>query len=433
MGAWGFLEVPFSKTKRIEDQQMTNIAILGFGVVGSGTAEVLSRCQTRNNHRANQEINLKYIVDLRDFPDSPYHDKFIKDFSIIENDPDLHIVVETIGGIGAAYAMTKKALEAGKSVVTSNKELVAIHGTELLAIAKKKNCNYLFEAAVGGGIPILRPLTTCLMGNHIHEISGILNGTTNFILSKMIGHEPLSYQDAVKEAQRLGYAEQDPSADVEGKDACRKISILGNIIFGGTIDPDTVPTTGITQIHENDVTYAGYYFANIKLIGRAFQDEKGQRFAYVSPHIVTMKNHFHNVNDAFNMISVNADSLGNCHFYGQGAGDLPTASAVMGDVLDLAADLHRFRNNGWDNTPIKLGDINTVPMDYYVRIAKPYDQVESLFKDVNVGLIPHDLLSHEEWMNTTTGGTFYDISKNDLLALLKDQPVESIIPVLGDV
>ncbi len=358
---------------------MINVAILGFGVVGSGTAEVLRRTNKRN-HRKNEQVTLKYVLDRQDKPESPFFHLFVKDFDIILNDPDLHIVVETIGGVGAAYDMTKKSLQAGKCVVTSNKELVATHGAELLKIAQEKGGNYLFEAAVGGGIPILRPMTTCLMGNQITEVTGILNGTTNFILSKMFGKDKLSYEEALKEAQKLGYAEQDPSADVEGKDAGRKISILANIAFGGTIDPNTVPTQGITKISADDVSHAKEHNYKIKLLGRAFQKEDGQVYAYVAPHWVFDHDHFGLVNDAFNIVELKCDSLGKTHFMGQGAGDLPTASAVVGDVLDLANDLHRFRNNGWDETPTKLGDIATAKLDYSVRLTGNLFEIQERLK-----------------------------------------------------
>ncbi len=366
---------------------MINVAILGFGVVGSGTAEVLSRCNKRSNHRKEENVQLKYIVDLRDFPDSPYADKFVKDFSIIEKDPDLHIVVETIGGVGAAYDMTKRALQAGKCVVSSNKELVATHGTELLAIAKEKGGNYLFEAAVGGGIPILRPLNTCLMANEVKEIRGILNGTTNYILTRMIEAD-LSFEIALKEAQEKGYAEQNPTADVEGHDACRKICILGNIAYGTEIDPNKVQTEGISNITLEDVAYAQAAGFMIKLLGRVEQCPDGSLSIFVAPHFVPYTDPLYQISDVFNGISVVGDSLGEAMFYGRGAGDLPTASAVVADVLDLAKDPKTFRHNGWTKGDVTVNNPDHLPSMFYVRVNATVETVSAHPMDKDLLLAP---------------------------------------------
>ena len=264
---------------------MVNVAVLGFGTVGSGVAEVLTGHESSIQRKAGGLIRLKYILDVRDFPGSPFADRFVKDFSIIENDPEVDIVVETIGGATVALDFTRRALEAGKSVVTSNKELVATCGYELTQLAKDRGVCYLFEASVGGGIPIIRPLSQCLAANEILEIYGILNGTTNYILTRMI-RAGLTFGAALKEAQEKGYAERDPSADVEGHDACRKICILADIAFGRHISPAQVPTQGITGVTLADVDYAESAGKKIKLLGRAIHREDGKVCAYVAPHLV---------------------------------------------------------------------------------------------------------------------------------------------------
>ncbi|MCD7830291.1 MAG: homoserine dehydrogenase, partial [Clostridiales bacterium] len=314
---------------------MVNIAILGYGVVGSGVGEIIYKNGQHISERVANEVNLKYILDLRDFPDSPYADRVIRDFSVIENDPDVQIVVETMGGVDFPYDCTKRALTAGKSVVTSNKELVATHGCELLKIAKEHGCSYLFEASVGGGIPILRPMTSCLAANELQEVVGILNGTTNYILTRMI-RAGLSFEEALKEAQANGYAERNPAADIEGTDACRKICILSSLGFGRHIYPDQVPTEGITNITLADVAYARSGGYKIKLLGRSIRRESdGKVCAYVAPHLVADDSPLANVEDVFNAIQVTGDSIGDVMFYGRGAGKLPTASAVVADVMDI--------------------------------------------------------------------------------------------------
>ncbi|HJH62504.1 MAG TPA: homoserine dehydrogenase [Firmicutes bacterium] len=320
---------------------MINVAILGFGTVGSGVAEVLTGHERSIAQKTDDLVKLKYILDVRDFPDSPYAGCFVKDFARIESDPEVDIVVETIGGATVALDFTRRALEAGKSVVSSNKELVATHGYELTQLAREKGVCYLFEASVGGGIPILRPLSQCLAANDILEICGILNGTTNYILTRMI-KAGLSFEQALKEAQDKGYAERDPSADVEGHDACRKICILSAIAFGRHIYPDQVPTEGIVKVTLADVDYADGAGKKIKLLGRAIREEDGRVCAYVAPHLVDSAHPLAGVEGVFNAISVRGDAIGEVMFYGQGAGKLPTASAVVADVVDIARNLgHR--------------------------------------------------------------------------------------------
>ena len=326
---------------------MVNVAILGFGVVGSGVAEVLAANGSHIAQKVDDLVRLKYILDVRDFPDSPFADKVVHDFSVIENDPEVSIVAETIGGVGAALDFTRRALQAGKSVVTSNKELVAEHGCELLKLAQEKGVSYLFEASVGGGIPILRPLNQCLAANEIEEITGILNGTTNYILTRMI-RAGLSFGDALKEAQANGYAEQDPTADIEGHDACRKICILASLAFGRHIYPRQVPAEGITGVTLADVDYAASAGKKLKLLGRAIrQQDDGRVCAYVAPHLVDRENPLAGVEDVFNAITVRGNAIGEAMFYGRGAGKLPTASAVVADVMDVVRGLDEKKRLLW--------------------------------------------------------------------------------------
>ena len=325
---------------------MVNVAILGFGVVGSGVAEVLATNGSHIDKKVDDLIRLKYILDVRDFPDSPFADKVIHDFSIIENDPEVNIVVETIGGAKVALDFTRRALAAGKSVVTSNKELVAEHGCELLKLAQEKGVSYLFEASVGGGIPIIRPLNQCLAANEIEEICGILNGTTNYILTRMI-RAGLSFEAALKEAQQNGYAEQDPTADIEGHDACRKICILSSLAFGRHVYPSQVPTEGITGVSLADVAYADACGKKIKLLGRAIHQDDGKVCAYVAPHLVDVEDPLAGVEDVFNAIAVKGNAIGDVMFYGRGAGKLPTASAVVADVMDAARHIRSRKRIEW--------------------------------------------------------------------------------------
>lgn len=361
---------------------MVNVAILGFGTVGSGVAEVLTGHEDSIERKAGGLIRLKYILDVRDFPDSPFADRFVKDFSVIENDPEVDIVVETIGGAAIALDFTRRALEAGKSVVTSNKELVATCGYELTQLAGEKGVCYLFEASVGGGIPIIRPLSQCLAANEILEIYGILNGTTNYILTRMI-RAGLTFGAALREAQEKGYAERDPSADVEGHDACRKICILADIAFGRHISPEQVPTQGITGVTLADVDYAESAGKKIKLLGRAIRGEDGRVCAYVAPHLVDQSDPLAGVEDVFNAISVRGDAIGDVMFYGRGAGKLPTASAVVADVIDIAKDLKKDRHNGWEEAgPELLVSDSRLVSPWYVRVRAGAEQVRAGWSEV---------------------------------------------------
>ena len=317
---------------------MISVAIMGHGVVGSGVAEILTTHKQKLFASIGEEIYVKHILDLRDFPDSPLADRFTKDFNDILNDIEVRVVVEVMGGLNPAYDFVKKCLKSGKSVVTSNKELVAAHGAELLQIAKDENVNFLFEASVGGGIPILRPISQCLVANIVDEIAGILNGTTNFILTKMI-EDGMEFDDALRLAQELGFAERNPAADIEGHDACRKICILASLAFGKHVYPDSVHTEGITEITLEDVKYAEAYNCVIKLIGKVKRLDNGKIDIIVAPMFVPDKSQLANIDYEFNGIMVRGDCTGDVVFYGKGAGKLPTASAVVADVVDCCKHL----------------------------------------------------------------------------------------------
>ena len=353
---------------------MTKVAILGFGTVGSGVAEVLSKNSQGIARRSGGEIQVKYILDVRDFPDSPFKDCFVKDFSIIENDPEVEVVVETIGGAKVALEFTTRALKAGKSVVSSNKELVATHGYELLQLAKANGVSYLFEASVGGGIPILRPLTNCLSANEVEQITGILNGTTNYILTRMI-KAGLTFEQALKEAQDNGYAEKDPTADVDGHDACRKICILSALACGQHVYPQQVPTQGIREVTLADVAYADSCGYKIKLLGRCLREPEGKVCAFVAPHLVSCENPLAGVEDVFNAIAVTGNAVGDVMFYGRGAGKLPTASAVVADVIDFARDPMRVRGNQWGpGSEDLVVSSDSLTSRWYVRANLSMDQ-----------------------------------------------------------
>ena len=344
---------------------MANFAIMGFGTVGSGVAEVLRMNAASIAEKLGEPLNLKYILDVRDLSATPYGEIAVKDFAVLENDPDLEVVVESIGGARVALEFTRRALLAGKHVVTSNKELVASHGRELLAIAKEKNVNYLFEASVGGGIPVLRPLFQCLAGNRIEEVVGILNGTTNYILTRMV-RGGVSFEDALKEAQAKGYAEQNPAADVEGLDAGRKICILSDLAWGKEVLPERIHTQGISGLDLQDVAIADKAGYRVKLLGRALRLADGRQAAYVAPHLVPQDCPVAPVDDVFNAIMIRGNAVGNVMFYGRGAGDLPTASAVMGDVMDAVQHRAKRRELGWSESA-ELADFAGLSMKWYLR------------------------------------------------------------------
>lgn len=342
------------------------IAIMGFGVVGSGVGEVIAGGGEAMTHRAGEPLEIAHILDLRDFPDSEFK-CFTKNFEDILNDPEVGIVAEVMGGTKPAYDFTKRLLLAGKHVVTSNKELVAKHGTELLAIAKEHNVNYLFEASVGGGIPIIHPLHSCLTANNLTEIMGILNGTTNYILTQMID-EGQSFETALKGAQENGYAEKDPTADIEGFDTCRKIAILASLAFGKSVDSDKIPTEGITKITLADIAYAASINCEIKLLGMTNKEENGV-YARVCPVMIPSDNPLAGINDVFNGILVKGDAIGDVMFYGRGAGKLPTASAVVADIIDIVK--HKDKNIRFEWSESADGYLlnpDTQKYKYYIRL-----------------------------------------------------------------
>ena len=313
---------------------MKNVAILGFGVVGSGVAEVLTMNEDKIANHVGDKVCVKYILDLRDFPGSPFESLVTHDADQVFNDPDVSVVVETIGGAKIAYEYTKRALSQGKSVVTSNKELVATHGPELMALAKENNCIYLYEAAVGGGIPIIRPLHRCLAANKVVRIAGIVNGTTNYILTNMRDNG-MTYEDALKQAQANGYAEQNPTADVDGIDAQRKLSILSSIALDGAyVAPSEIHTEGISGLSLDDIDFAGRIGCKVKLLAVFDNQNEGSVYSFVAPHFVRSSSVLFPVEGVFNAIVVEGNALGEAMFYGQGAGKLPTASAVVGDILE---------------------------------------------------------------------------------------------------
>ena len=346
---------------------MAEIAVMGHGVVGSGVMEVLISHKDSIAKRAKEEVHVKHILDLREFPGLPYSGIFTKDFNRIVNDPQVKIVVEVMGGLEPAYTYVKACLENGKSVVTSNKELVAQKGAELLALAQKNNLNFLFEASVGGGIPIIRPISQCLAANEMTEIAGILNGTTNFILTKMI-HDKMDFSDALKLAQELGYAERNPSADVDGHDACRKICILADLAYGKNVAPEAVHTEGISSISLRDVAYANAAGYSIKLIGRAKPEGDGL-LCMVSPALLPKESPLAGISGVFNGILVRGNAIGDVLFYGQGAGKLATASAVVADMIDMAKSKDYVSSLSWvDDGKNYVVDYKTTSVAFYVRL-----------------------------------------------------------------
>ena len=367
-----------------------NVAIMGYGVVGSGVASLLKKNHDHIVKKSMQdEMELRYILDRRTFPGDPYEHLVVADFSKIVEDETVEIVVETMGGLHPAYEYVTACIKAGKSVVTSNKELVAAKGCELLQLAYENNVNFLFEASVGGGIPIIRPISQCLAANDIDEIAGILNGTTNFILTKMIS-DGMTFEDALFLAQTNGYAERDPSADVDGFDACRKICILAALCFGKHVYPDSVYTEGIRKIALADVEYARAWGGVIKLIARAKKLEGGKVSVMVSPAFVQNHSQLASVDDVFNAILVRGDAIGDVVFYGKGAGSMPTASAVVADVIDCAKHRNQRKAMGWqegesDYVTDYLENVNPV----YIRMnaddaAAAMAQISKAFGEVRL-------------------------------------------------
>lgn len=359
---------------------MAKAAIMGFGTVGSGVYDIIKQNGKKLSMSTGGEtIEVKYILDIRDFDDHPEKELFTKDFNDILNDGEVSVVAEVMGGLHPAYEFTKSLLEAGKSVVTSNKELVATYGTELLQIACDKNVNYMFEASVGGGIPIIRPMHQCLTANNVKSIAGILNGTTNYILNEMI-KKGKTFDAALKDAQNNGYAERNPAADIEGHDACRKIAILSSLASGMTVDYNDIETEGITNITLDDVKYASAMDSVIKLIGYAKLFDDGRIYSIVSPMLVKNSSPLSGVDGVFNAILVTGDCVGDVMFYGAGAGKLPTASAVVADVVDAVKHKERSKKIMWVK-PDKniMANADDKSFAYFVRTTASADEVMSIF------------------------------------------------------
>lgn len=361
---------------------MIQIAVMGLGTVGTGVVKVVAENARQIEHKLGEPLQVKRIL-VRHFKDGPYRQLMTDDFGKIESDGEIRVVVETIGGVDAAYTYTKRALEAGKHVVTANKQLVAEHGCELLALARKKGVSYLFEASVGGGIPILHPLTQCMAANRIDEVYGILNGTTNYILTRM-ARTGAAFPDALREAQEKGYAEADPTADIEGIDAGRKTCILADLAFGHQVDPASVPMEGISRLSLRDVKIAERAGFRVKLVGRAVRLPGGGRTAYVAPHLVSEDNPLANVEDVFNAVVVRGNATGEVMFYGKGAGELPTASACVADVMEtLQASPHRDEI-GWSADCAGFEDPLALQNRYYFRVEGSLTEAATAFGQVEV-------------------------------------------------
>ncbi len=368
---------------------MINVAVFGYGTVGSGVVEVIEKNKNMINKKAGAELNVKYVLDLRDFPGDPIQEKVVHDVNVILDDPEVQIICETMGGVNPAYDFTKQALLKGKSVCTSNKELVANHGPELLRLARENQCNYLFEASVGGGIPIIRPLNYSLTAEKIDGITGILNGTTNYILTKM-DKEGADFADVLKEAQEKGYAEKNPEADVEGYDACRKIAILSSLMCLKNVKYEDIYTEGITKITAADFLYAKELDMSIKLLAMS-KDMGDEYFAMVAPFMISREHPLYSVNDVFNAVFVHGNMLGDSMYYGRGAGKLPTASAVVSDVVDCARHIGKTVMCFWEDEDVKLASMDNVSHKFFVRVDKSKAdeaKVKEVFGNVQVVQVP---------------------------------------------
>lgn len=355
-------------------------AIMGYGTIGSGVAEVLRINRESIRKRAGEEIGIRYILDLRDFPGDPLSEKLVHDYRVIAEDPQVQVVVETMGGVEPAYTFVKAMLMAGKHVTTSNKALVAAKGAELTALAKEKNVHFMFEASVGGGIPIIRSLNSCLTADEIEEITGIVNGTTNYMLTKM-SREGLEFDDVLKDAQDKGYAEKDPTADIEGYDACRKIAILTSLVCGQQVDYEDIHTEGITDITATDIRYASAMGRVVRLLASSKKTENGYA-AMVAPFLLPPEHPLYSVNDVFNAVFVHGNVLGDAMFYGSGAGKLPTASAVVADIVEIARHPDAGLAVDWSTKKIELADFNSIRNRFFVRTTAERPAIRAVFGDV---------------------------------------------------
>ena len=406
---------------------MVKVAIMGFGTVGSGVYEVLRNNRKSIMEKTGKDIDVKYILDIRDFPDHPEKELFTKNFDDILNDNEVSIVAEVMGGLKPAYDFTKRALQAGKNVVTSNKELVATYGDELMQIAREKGVKYFFEASVGGGIPVIRPMSQCLAANNIISVAGILNGTTNFILNQMIS-KGKSFDVALKEAQENGYAEKDPTADIEGFDASRKISILGSLATGGKIDYNKVYTKGISDITLDDIEYASELDSVIKLIGyfRKVNDDKC--IVKVSPMVVSNDNLLSGVNGVYNAVMVEGDAVGKTMFYGHGAGKLATASAVCADIVDIAENPLKNNTSYW-KPECKLEILpEEETFAQFLVVIKTTDKEKAISYLTDNTVIEKTIDIKDEEIGILTK----EIAKKDLLSAISDLDAEikKVIQVL---
>lgn len=400
------------------------VAVMGYGTVGSGVVEVIeAHSNTIPKKIGGETLEVSHILDLRDFPGDSHEALFTKDFNDILNDPEVKIVAETMGGVNPAFDFTMKLLKAGKSVVTSNKELVAQKGLELLQAAEESGANYLFEASVGGGIPIIRPLTQCLAANNIEGVAGILNGTTNFILTMMI-EKDMSFDEALKIAQEKGYAEKDPTADVEGHDACRKVCILASLAFGKHVYPSQVETEGITNITLEDVSYINSANGVIKLLGQIKYIDENRIAAFVSPAVVYNGSQLASVKDVFNAVLVRGDAVGDVCFYGPGAGKLPTASAVVADIIDCAKHTERKKIFGWGagDEDYVVDYKSTIKMPFYVRAKADCNDITGRFADVK-------FLSRQGQPSDEVAFITDIMTENELADKLKDIHVINTIKV----
>jgi homoserine dehydrogenase len=361
---------------------MIKAAVMGYGTIGSGVVEVLSINQSSIAKRAGDGIEVKYILDLRDFPGDPIQEKIVHDYKTIAEDPEIAIVVETMGGVEPAYTFVKAMLSAGKNVTTSNKALVAARGAELIALAKEKNVNFMFEASVGGGIPIIRPLNSCLTADEIEEITGIVNGTTNYMMTRM-SEEGMEFDVCLREAQEKGYAEKDPTADIEGYDSCRKIAILTSLVCGQQVDYEDIYTEGITKITPTDIRYAKALGKAIKLLATSRRTEDGYA-AMVAPYMLSPEHPLYSVNGVFNAIFVRGNVLGDAMFYGSGAGKLPTASAVVADIVEMAKNLHNNIPIEWSSKKLLLSDHTELRSRFFVRTHDDESSVSAAFGNADI-------------------------------------------------
>ena len=406
---------------------MIKAAVLGFGTVGSGVVELFDINRDSVKRRVPEGVEVKYILDLRDFPDSPYADRVVHDFNIILDDPEIRVICETMGGKEPAFTFSKKALERGISVCTSNKELVAAHGPELLRIAAENNCSYLFEASVGGGIPIIRPMNTSLAPEYITKIIGILNGTTNYMMTRM-EQEDISFEDVLKQAQDRGYAERNPEADIEGHDACRKIAILSSLMCGKTVRYEDIPCEGISNISMTDVAYARSMGKAIKLLGISERDwQTGTFYVRTAPYMVPASHPLHGVEDVFNAVFVHGNLVDNLMFYGRGAGKFPTASAVVSDMLDCVLNLGANIPIRWSDEKMELNDPALKSSRFFVRIpASELDKARQFFRGFEEVTMP----GGPEGEAAFTTGSMKESSFEDCARQLSE--VRKVIRILED-